>query len=453
MPEANTLPETPEDKLAELQNDRYELRKRRDKLSDRIRELVGQYVPSEDHEDGLPIPGDTWDKYLMLSQHLKIESDRSEIVDREIRAMGRDVAAEIMGSGSAKKKELRELFQAYVEKSDQAEQYIKPVPGTSDYAGLPSFDLQAAMTRTGAGSDTSGASAIEELTARNVLVESMVAFGGIADLATIYMTETGQNVRMPNVDATSQMGVRLAEATEASDLDLPDLGHTTLRDHIYASRVAVLSLQQIRDASFDIVSWARRSLMTRVGRIIDVETTTGDGTESRPQGFMSAVGSALTTATTGTFTWPELLRLYGEVDDGYLMDVGSVGVGVGGKIAYAMNKKTLVLLMGLADAENKPLFMPDINNMGTMQLFGFPIQKVYQMPDVAANAIPIAFGNFSYYVLRLVDQNLILRFDDSAYAKRGAAGFLSFAEADGKWVQQLNSGNVSCVKGLTIKGA
>lgn len=53
---------------------------------------------------------------------------------------------------------------------------------------------------------------------------------------------------------------------------------------------------------------------------------------------------------------------------------------------------------------------------------------------MAANALSIAFGDFSYYKIRDVMQVLLFRFTDSAYAKLGQVGFLAWMRAGGNLI-------------------
>ena len=441
-------------------------------LSEKITDLAKPYAPSEENPNGIKMKGSDWESYELFSEQLIIHSNSKKILTEQLEEL-RGGRQELEKVGIT----LRDAFVAYalegeknqkgIHQLTQAERdfYIAEAPEGNEHAGKECFSIRQAMeldsikmadtatTRTGTGADGSIASAIDTIIPRDWLVEVMKAYGGAGNVVGTFSTANGLNIQVPNVDATGQEGVRLDENTKATDLDIPDLGHVTLGDHIYASKVATVTRQALRDASFNVGSFIQNSLVVRNARIMSRECVT-NATATGPQGFMTKVGAGHTTAAAGVFTWPELLQLYAVVDDAYLSGPPGHGHGDGGLIGYCMNKKTQVALMQLADADKRPLFLPNIHNMAEMTLFGFPVRKVYEMDDIGDDKKPIAFGNFGYYLLRSVGETLMLRFDDSPYAKRGAVGFLAFNEGDGRWThpQDANS-EVACATALKIKAA
>ena len=441
-------------------------------LSEKITDLAKPYAPSEENPNGIKMKGSDWDSYELFSEQLIIHSNSKKILTEQLEEL-RGGRQELEKVGIT----LRDAFVAYamegeknqrgVHQLTQAERdfYISEAPNGNEHAGKECFSIRQAMeldtlkmadtatTRTGTGADGSIASAIDTIIPRDLLIEVMKAYGGAASVVSTFSTEHGLKIQVPNIDATGQVGVILNENTAAADLDIPDLGHITLGDYIYASKVATVSRQALRDASFNVGSFIQNAMVVRNARIMSEHCVNGTDA-GQPQGFMTKIKAGVTTAAAGVFTWPELLELYGEVDDAYLMGPPGHGHGDGGTIGYCMNKKTQVALMQLADADKRPLFLPNIHNMAEMTLFGFPVRKVYEIDDIGDDKLPIAFGNFGYYLMRSVGETLMLRFDDSPYAKRGAVGFLAFNEGDGRWTHPIDAnGHVACATALKIKAA
>ena len=423
-------------------------------LANRINDMTDGFAPTEEHPEGKRMPDDDFDLYQTLAQQHQIACGK---VQRTAAALKNLRAGQTLASAAGLS--ARAAFRAYAMNGDdgarpltdeEKEAFITTIPDSNRYAGMSAFRIQSALTRSGAGNDESAATAVDQEIVQGVLVENMQKYGGVANIASVMTTMHGRNVAAPNVDATAQEGVRLSENTPSDDLDAPPLGDTVLRDWIYASGVVPLSNQLIRDASFDIVVWAEGALVTRNARIIEKEMTVGTG-NNRPDGFTDKMKVGVTAANQQSITWGEYLELYGEVDDDYLTGMPGHGLGTGGAIAYVMNKKTYVALMQLADSENRPLYLPTINATGGMMLFGYPVVKVYGMPDIAAGASPVGFGNFGYYICRIIGDTLALRFTDSVYAKRGTTGFLAFNEADGRWVQKTDAnGKITCAQMLQM---
>ncbi|APX69599.1 hypothetical protein BKD03_09550 [Brucella sp. 09RB8471] len=69
---------------------------------------------------------------------------------------------------------------------------------------------------------------------------------------------------------------------------------------------------------------------------------------------------------------------------------------------WLMNRKTLGMLRTLKDDTGRFIMLDPITEGAPATLLGRPIVEAVDMPDVAANAIPIMFGDLSGY--RIVDR-------------------------------------------------
>jgi HK97 family phage major capsid protein len=72
-------------------------------------------------------------------------------------------------------------------------------------------------------------------------------------------------------------------------------------------------------------------------------------------------------------------------------------------------------------------------------LLGYPVYLNNDMPSPAANAISLAFGNFSKYMVRDALDVTMFRFDDTPFISKGQVGFLAWARAGGNL---LDAGSV-----------
>ena len=59
-----------------------------------------------------------------------------------------------------------------------------------------------------------------------------------------------------------------------------------------------------------------------------------------------------------------------------------------------MNRKTQGVIRKLKDADGNYLWQPAATADGRARLMGFPVAEAEDMPDIAANAYAIAFGDF-----------------------------------------------------------
>ena len=61
---------------------------------------------------------------------------------------------------------------------------------------------------------------------------------------------------------------------------------------------------------------------------------------------------------------------------------------------FVMNSKTMAAVRKFKAADGTFLWQPGVLEGQPSRLLGYPVVEAEDMPDVAANAFPIAFGNF-----------------------------------------------------------
>lgn len=61
---------------------------------------------------------------------------------------------------------------------------------------------------------------------------------------------------------------------------------------------------------------------------------------------------------------------------------------------FVMNRKTLAAVRKLRDADGRYIWQPNTTDIGPT-LLGYPVTELEDMPDIAANATAIAFGDFA----------------------------------------------------------
>jgi HK97 family phage major capsid protein len=80
---------------------------------------------------------------------------------------------------------------------------------------------------------------------------------------------------------------------------------------------------------------------------------------------------------------------------GVLDLVGSLKTAYRTGSSFIANRSTIFTeLFGLQDGEDRHYLVPDFRNGFQFTLLGFPLHEMPDMPDTAAGALPLAFGNF-----------------------------------------------------------
>ncbi len=181
---------------------------------------------------------------------------------------------------------------------------------------------------------------------------------------------------------------------------------------LYANPAA--SQMMLDDAEFNLEEWLANEIAAEFARAEGAAFISGTGT-NQPKGFLTGA-TALTGDATRTFgtlqhvvsgnasgfdTGPELklIDLVHALKSGHRQ--GAV---------WVMNSKTLSTVRKFKAADGTFLWQPGIHDGTPARLLGYPVIEAEDMPDIAANALPIAFGNFkSGYLIAERKATTILR--------------------------------------------
>lgn len=286
-------------------------------------------------------------------------------------------------------------------------------------------DIRAAMSTTtsGEGGYTVATEYYRQLT------EAMKLTGGIRAVASTLQTSTGAQMNFPAADATSEVGEIVGQnaAVTAGDTTFSNL---TMDVYKYSSKKIALPFELIQDSMFDIEGYIQALLATRIGRITGQHFTTGTGT-GQPKGLIVAATVGKTAATGGatTVSYDDLVDLEHSVDPVY-----RAGLAVG----YMMHDSTVKALRKLKDTQGRPIFVPgyEQGNPGGApdRLLGRPIYINQDVESMAANAVSIAFGDFSKYLIREVMDLTLFRMADSGFLLNGQIGFVAFNRQGGNLI-------------------
>ncbi len=259
------------------------------------------------------------------------------------------------------------------------------------------------------------------------LVEALKAYGGMREVSQVIRTAQGNPLNYPTTDGTAETGELIAENTTATDADA-SFGSVALNAYKFSSKIITVPIELLQDSSIDVEAMVRARLAERIGRITNTYFTTGTGT-SQPRGVVTA-SSAGKTGTTGQTTsviLNDLIDLQHSVNKAYR-----------GNARWMMADSSLKVIRKIVDGQNRPIFIPgyESGNPGGEpdSLLGKPITINDDVAAMAANAKSILFGNFSYYLIRDALDIQILRFTDSAYAKKGQVAFLAWFRSGGNFI-------------------
>jgi HK97 family phage major capsid protein len=181
----------------------------------------------------------------------------------------------------------------------------------------------------------------------------------------------------------------------------PQTGAPTLSElsfptmELYAMPAATPSL--LEDAAVDVDAWIAEEVELAFAEQEGTAFVTGDGV-NKPRGFLDyprvAEGSwswgnlgELTTGVAGAFPASDpgdvLIDLVYALKSGYRQNAG-----------FVMNRRTQAVVRKMKDADGNYLWQPPATVGAPATLMSFPLTEAEDMPDIAADAPAIAFGDF-----------------------------------------------------------
>lgn len=277
--------------------------------------------------------------------------------------------------------------------------------------------LMREMRVNSVGTDTAGGFTVPTQF-RNRIVDTMKMFGGVANIATVFESDDGTSINWPVSDGTAEEGEMIAENGESGEQDMT-FGSVSLGAKKMTSKIIRVSNELLNDSGIDVNAYIGRRIGTRLGRGEAKQLVTGDGTGNNIKGLLAQTTSAYTAAAAAAVSHDDFLRLKHKVDPAYRM----------GRAHWLFNDNTLLAAKLLKDANGRPLWMPDVAGVAPASFDGDLYQIDQAMPDIAAGATPIAYGDFTAYQIRRVRYMQLKRLVEK-YAEFDQTGFLAFHRFD-----------------------
>jgi HK97 family phage major capsid protein/HK97 family phage prohead protease len=250
-------------------------------------------------------------------------------------------------------------------------------------------------------------------------VRDLVQFSPIRSIASVKQTS------QPSVTLGKRTGVTNAkwkgenETSESSEPAFGQLEVPTKEINTYVD----ISNQLLQDNVADVEGEVRLALAEDFGAKEGTSFVNGDGQLS-PKGFMrnDAILSSLNGHAT-VLSADALITLL------YALPAAYRNSGT-----WVMNGTTLATLRKLKDGQGNFLWQPSYQAGQPETILSRPVVEAIDMPDVAANAFPIIYGNFAGY--RIVDRiDLSLLVNPFLLATNGMTRFHATRRVGGDVIQ------------------
>lgn len=273
------------------------------------------------------------------------------------------------------------------------------------------------------------------VTLADELVKSLKAWGPMLDpgVTRQIVTATGNQINYPTNNDTANVGVRLDENTQATSEGDLVFGTKQLNAYKYSSGPILVSSELLQDSAFNVEQIIRDAMAERIGRKVNLDLTTGDGTGD-PNGIATASTLGVTAAAQAAVTFDELLDLVHSIDPAYRVDP-SVG--------WQFNDSTLKALRKMKDGDGNYIWQPaNVQTGAPSSLLGYSYSINQAMGSLATSTKSILFGAMNRYIVRRVKEFAIKRLVER-YADFDQVGFIGFARYDGELM------DAAAVKNLT----
>jgi HK97 family phage major capsid protein len=164
---------------------------------------------------------------------------------------------------------------------------------------------------------------------------------------------------------------------------------------LYAMPAATAAL--LDDSAVNIDDWIAAEVESAFAAQEGTAFVSGDGS-NKPKGFLS-----YTTAAEASWVWGKLgyvatgtsAALPSSNPSDVLVDlIYTLKAGYRANARFVLNRRTQATIRKLKDADGHYLWQPAAVAGGEASLMGFPVTEAEDMPDIGANSLSLAFGDF-----------------------------------------------------------
>lgn len=249
-------------------------------------------------------------------------------------------------------------------------------------------EVQAALNK---GTDADGGY-LAPIEWDRTITDKLTLVSPIRQLATVQTISTSGFKKVFNLGGTSSGWV--GETAARTGTNNPTFGALDfIPGEIYANPST--TQQILDDAEINLESWLAAEVQTEFAKQEGTAFVSGDGV-NKPFGMLTYVTGAANAAK-HPFGAIALVNSGDAalIKSDSIMDlIYSLPSAFTGNARFTMNRKTQGAVRKLKDGQGNYLWQPSYVAGQPATLAGFPVTEVPDMPDVAANAKPVMFGDF-----------------------------------------------------------
>ena len=185
-----------------------------------------------------------------------------------------------------------------------------------------------------------------------------------------------------------------------------------------------VSEELLNDSIFNLEAYIAKEFARRIGAKEEEAFFIGDG-NGKPTGIFNATGGAqdgITAASATAITVDEIMDLFYSLKSPYRKSA-----------TFILNDATVKAIRKLKDGNGNYIWQPSITAGTPDTILNRPVKTSAYVPNIAAGAKTIAFGDFSYYWVADRQGRSFKRLNE-LYATTGQVGFMATQRVDGKLI-------------------
>ena len=269
------------------------------------------------------------------------------------------------------------------------------------------------------GTDTEGGYLVPDEFERT-LIEALDEENIFRKLANVISTSSGDR-KIPVV-ASKGTASWIDEEGAIPESD-DSFGQVSIGAYKLGTMIKV-SEELLNDSVFNLENYIAKEFARRIGNKEEDAFFTGDGS-GKPTGLLAATGGAqigVTAASATAITIDEVLDLFYSLKAPYR-----------NKAVFVMNDATVKAIRKLKDGQGQYIWQPSLQAGTPDTILNRPVYTSAYVPNIAASAKTIIFGDFGYYWVADRQGRVFKRLNE-LYAATGQVGFVATQRVDGKLI-------------------
>lgn len=254
----------------------------------------------------------------------------------------------------------------------------------------------------------------------HTLVQALEDENIIRAHAHVFTTSSGSH-KIPVVASKGSASWIDEEGAYTEDDDV--FGQEQIDAHKVGTIIKV-SEELLNDSAFDLEQYFNEEWARRIGSKEEEAFLVGNGVK-KPTGLLNATGGAqvgVTAASATAITADELIDLFYSLRAPYRKNA-----------IWVLNDATVRAIRKLKDSNGQYLWQPALHEGEYDTIMGKRIYTSAYVPNMAAGAKTILFGDLSYYWIG-DRKGITFKRLNERYADSGQVGFLAYKRLDGKLI-------------------